>query len=173
MAGKKIAWLLLFGFLLLFTLYSIDPVKGEGSTKASFCDALLKVEASTVLWTGEGYGEKYNEFSKALLDAYATYRKDPSSAPSSLLDILDEYRDAREFWRAYLDDQVVLWRSMRSAEPTYRIGIDRWPARLEARFPGLLEAVGEKDSSGEMYISGQKALDYILARIRTQVKAAC
>ena len=71
----------------------------------------------------------------------------------------------------YLNDRALLMRSSRLDKPTYSIHRNVWPPRLERIFPGLLEAIKEKDPAGEEYISGERALDYLFSMLRKKVRS--
>jgi hypothetical protein len=137
-------------------------------------NALLKVESSAKLWVGEDYGEIYIRFSQSLSAAKMPYKNLLDSRTSGqgkkLLTIYEDYAEAREFLKAYLNDKAVIMRTNRFFEPTYLLDRDAWPARLEKRFPGLIKAIKENDENGE-FIEGRRALDFIFASIRDKLQS--
>jgi hypothetical protein len=137
-------------------------------------NALLKVDSAAKLWVGEDYGEMYMRFSQSLSAAEIPYKKLLKSRPSAkgqmLLVIYEDYVEAHDFLKAYLNDKAVIMKTNRFFEPTYLLERDAWPARLEKRFPGLIAAIKEKDENGE-FIEGRRALDFIFARIHDKLQS--
>ena len=137
--------------------------------------ALLKLDAATMPWAGEDYGEVYNKFSNLLMQTEPVAKRVLGSGPSArgrrLLAILGDYRLVHEFMKAYLNDEAVLLRTIRLYKPIYFIGRDIWPARLEKRFPGLIAALEEKDENGGYYIPGKEALDYALLQLHERLNS--
>lgn len=153
---------------------SCDSLAGSGSdSELLLYHCLNRVEASTRLWAGENYGDIYNEFSIELGKAGKFYRRVVKSGPSPggrlLMTIYDDYGTVHEFMMAYLNDRALLMRSNISFRPTYIVGRDRWPAVLEKKFPGLISAIAKEGENGE-YISGKKAITYMLRKIRGKLR---
>lgn len=147
---------------------------GNSTAVSLLYGALLKVEASVKLWAGEDYGDIYTRFSQSLSAAEIPYKRLLKSRPSGqgriVMTIYEDYVEAHEFLKAYLNDKAVIMRANRFFEPTYLLERDAWPARLERRFPGLVKAIKEKDENGE-FIDGRKALDFIFARIHDKLQS--
>lgn len=147
---------------------------GDDNAVRLLCLSLAEAEKASDLSATERYEDKYNDFSKALSKAERPYNKllqlGPGYSESALVSLFEDYREAQEFWRAYMNDRVFVKRQDRTMEPTYLIDRDLWPERLESRFPGLISEVGEKDEKGD-YISGDKALEYIFMKLSKRLKA--
>ncbi len=164
---------------LCFAIFLFGPQRPAGAgtrhddNAALLCKALQKVEEASILSQTEQYEHKYNSFSKALTEAERYYVKiverGPLAGEGILLSIFDDYQGAAAFWRAYMNDRVFVKSEDKTWEPSYLVGRDPWPSRLEERFPGLIAAVGQKGENG-YYISGDKALDYIFRQLGRQVR---
>lgn len=152
---------------------SVDSQGSAASNELRLYRSLQRVETSTRLWAGESYGDIYNDFSIELTGAGKFYRKVIESGPTRggqlLITIYGDYRTVHEFMIAYLNDQALLMRVNIFFEPTYIVGRDRWPVILDRKFPGLINTIEEKGENGE-YISGKKAIEYMLRKIRRKLK---
>ena len=159
---------------LILSSVSLAGKPDDRAAESRLYEALLKVDSSAKLWVGEGYGEIYTRFTQALSAASLPYKKLLKSGSSGrrkmLLTIYEDYAEAHDFLRDYLNDKAVIMRANRFFEPTYLLKRDAWPARLEKRFPGVIEALKEHDNNGE-FITGRKALDFIFARIHDKLAA--
>lgn len=157
---------------LILSSVSLAGKPDDRAAESRLYEALLKVDSSAKLWVGEGYGEIYTRFTQALSAASLPYKKLLKSGSSGrrkmLLTIYEDYAEAHDFLRDYLNDKAVIMRANRFFEPTYLLKRDAWPARLEKRFPGVIEALKEHDNNGE-FIIGRTALDFIFARIHDKL----